>query len=89
MQKNLHFPRKSLSFRNLFRFFGREGVGFELGSDGIGQRWDYENFDIAMQRFGKGVGDSTVEAWYAETQVPLNNNMNALGELLGTANPSL
>ena len=86
MRKNLQIPPKSFTFRNLFRFFWREGIGFEMGSDGIGQRWNYEDFDIAMKRFGRGVGDTTVEAWLSGAQMP-RGNLESLFRVAGDGKP--
>lgn len=88
MKKNLQIPPKSLTFRNLFRFFWREGVGFRLGRDGLGQRWDYQSFDVAMQEYGKGIGDSAVEAWQSGSQTPRHNNMEALARVAGDGKPN-
>ena len=87
MKKNLQIPPKSLTFRNLFRFFWREGVGFPLGPDGIGRRWDYEAFDASMRQYGKGIGDTTVEAWLSGAQPPQRNNMEALARVAGDGKP--
>lgn len=87
MKTNLQMPPKSLTFRNLFRFFWREGIGLGLGADSVGRRWDYQSFECTMKLFGKGVGDSTVEAWYAGSQLPVGNNMETLARVSGTGKP--
>jgi hypothetical protein len=87
MKKNLQIPPKSLTFRNLFRFFWREGVGLPVGRDGLGQRWNYQSFDAAMREYGNGIGDSAMEGWQSGSQTPRHNNMEALARVAGDGKP--
>ena len=88
MKNNLQNPPKEgLLFRDLFRFFWRGGVGSALGNDSVGQRWDFERFNLAMKEYGSSVDESTMKRWYAGERSPTHENMMTLARVAGDGKP--